>query len=578
MNTEDGYGRTERSQDGSMDTTPSPPHPPHPARPPRAAARHPHRWSRRPRSLAALAVAGLVLVAVLTEQTQTQAARSAARAAQTPTIRPIGGSGLFGPEEQPRFAVEGVQRAADLSWKINDTSGTIVESGSGRSAAQSVEAHPVRDLPSGTYRITVNAPDGATASYRFVRTLAAADRDPYYGLGVDPTSSALPTLDALGAGSYRQDLQWSAVEKVAGRFDFAAVDARIDPLVRDRAVSPLFVLDYGHVAYTGGAMVPPDVSKPAQAAAWKRFVRESVTHMRARHPDADLSYEVWNEWTNTHGPLPSTAAAYIELASVTARVIRAADPAATIVGPTQNSVSEPERDWLAAWFAAGGADHVDAVSVHPYNQPWGPEACVGTNPCIEDSLAWLRRTADRYPRADGSPLPIWITEVGWPTRFGGSGWVDADDQTAYILRTSVIAAKYGVERLFLFEMAEPSIADPNGHARTFGLTGSAIAGYEPKTSAAAWATMQRVLAGKQLVADHRTGEMREMRFSSPDGKRHTTVVWQSSERHGTTPARVTLPGAGRLVEPTGSERPVTGTDGTLAMSAKWIPRFVVWDE
>ena len=534
--------------------------------------------STRRRGLTAAAVTGVLLAAILSEHAQPSSARgTTSTASTTPTIRPVGGSGLFGPDDRPRFTVDGVERAADVTWRVNDTTGTIVDSGTGRAGTRSVEVHPTSALPSGTYRLTVQTPGATSASTRFVRTIAGpVGSDPYFGLGVNPVASALPSLAALGAGSYRQDLQWSAVEKVAGRFDFAATDARIDPVVRDMGVSPLFVLDYGNVAYTNDPMAPPDVSKPAQAAAWKRYVKETVSHMRDRHPDTDLSYEVWNEWTNNHGSLPATPAAYIELARVTAQVIRATDPAATIVGPTQNAVSDDERAWIGEWFRLGGADHVDAVSIHPYSNPWGPETCVPTNPCIEDALAWLRTTADRYPRPDGSALPIWITEVGWPTKFSGPGWVQPEDQTAYVLRTYAIAAQYGVERLFLFEMAEPALA--NGTARTFGLLGNADGGYEPKTSAAAWATMQRVLSGKRFVAEHRIGPVRHMRFTSPDGKHHARVVWQSEAQHLSTSVRVSLRGTGRIVEPNGSDKAVRGTAGKLDMSAKWIPRFVVWDE
>lgn len=543
------------------------------------AADPPRPTRRRSAGLITTVVTGVVLAVLLAEHGPPRSARAEPRASPTPSIRPIGGSGLFGPDEQPRFTVAGVERAADVTWKINDTSGTIVDSGSGRTAARSVEVQPTAVLPSGTYRVTVDVAGGATTSYRFVRTIAGPTaEDTYFGLAVNPVAGALPTFDALGAGTSRQDLQWSAVEKQAGTFDFTAVDARIDPLVRDRGLSPLFVLDYGHVAYTGSAMAPPDVSKPAQAAAWKRYVRETVTHMRERHPDADLSYEVWNEWSNNHGSLPDTPAAYIELARVTAAVIRDADPDATIVGPAQNAVAGHELRWLSEWFAAGGADHVDAVSIHPYNQPWGPEHCEPTNPCIGEALFWLRETADRYPRADGTALPIWITETGWPTRFAGQGWVDPDDQTAYVLRTYAVAAQFGVERLYLFEMAEPSLADPDGTARTFGLTGSAVTGYEPKTSAAGWATMQRVLAGKRYVPERRVGDQSDMLFSSPDGRHHTRVVWQTSSRSSATPVRVAMRGTGTIVEPTGSAKTVTATDGALAMSAKWIPRFVVWDD
>lgn len=533
-----------------------------------------------------MALAGTVLAVLFLEQGHPRSARADVAARTTgssPAVRPIGGTGVFGPGERPRFTVSGVDRSADVTWRVTDVAGAVVDSGPGRTGVESVEVHTATDLASGIYRLTVQ-PTGTTAvSVRFVRTVDdPSTSDPFFALAVNgspgPAASALPTLAALGAGSYRQDLQWGTVEKVPGRFDFGTTDARVDPIVRDLGVSPLFVLDYGHMSYTGGAMTPPDVSDPAQAAGWSRFVRESVTHMRARYPDADLSYEVWNEWTNTHGPLPSTPAAYIELAALTATVIRAADPAATIVGPTQNSVSVTERAWLAEWFRAGGAEHVDAVSVHPYNQPYAPEHCVATNPCIEDSLAWLRRTADANPRSDGTSLPIWITETGWPTRYGGSGWVSEDDQTAFVLRTAAIAAQYGVERLFLFEMAEPDRPDPNGLDRTFGLTRAAAAGYEPKPSAAAWVTMQRLLAGKRFVGEYRTGDVREVRFSSPDGAHHVRMVWQTSDRLGATSVRVGLPGVGRLVEPTGTEKPVRGTDGKLAMSAKWIPRFVVWDD
>jgi hypothetical protein len=571
MHSEDSSEAGRRAQDGAMEPTP---------RRPRASERR-RRTAvrRRSRGLAVAALAGVTLSAVVLEQAQPRQAEAAVLTATTPTIRPIGGSGLFGPGTQPRFTVTGVDRASDVVWRINDTTGTVVDSGTGRAGTRSVEVAPAAALPSGTYRLTVQGPGATTASVRFVRTVEGpGGSDPYFGLGVDPVSSALPTLEALGAGSHRQDLQWSAVEKVAGRFDFTATDARVDPIVQDLGISPLFVLDYGNVAYTNDPMAPPDMSKPAQAEGWKRYVRQTVSHMRERHPEADLSYEVWNEWTNNHGQLPATPAAYIELASVTAAVIRDADPAATIVGPTQNSVADSERDWLTEWFRLGGARHVDAVSVHPYTNPWAPEDCAVTDPCMEDSLAWLRRTADQHPRADGSALPIWITEVGWPTQFGGTGWVQPEDQTAYVLRTYAIAAKYGVERLFLFEMAEPASADPNGLARTFGLTGPAAGGYEPKTSAAGWATMQRVLAGKRFVAEHRIGDVRHMRFTSPDGKHHARVVWQSAEQHASTPVRVSLRGTGRIIEPTGSAKSVRGTAGKLDMSAKWIPRFVVWDE
>ncbi|TCL76712.1 MULTISPECIES: glycosyl hydrolase [unclassified Curtobacterium] len=553
-------------------------HVPSDSRPPATRPR------RRASGVVVLAAATTLLLFAEATVRQPAHAAGASTATARPTIQPMSANGLFAPDQPVTFAVgaAGTPALADVGWRITDARGVLVEAGdavvgsSGRA-----EIRPTRRLNAGTYRVTAHGPALPETSFRFVRTPGVEHRDAFFNVTMNgspgPVAAALPTLDGLGAAGFRQDLQWSTVEKVPGVFDFRSTDARVDPIVRDRGVAPLFVLDYGHMAYTGGAMTPPDVSDPAQTAAWRRFVSEAVTHVRDRYPDADRSFEIWNEWTNTHGTRSADPAAYIALSRVTAATIRSVDPEARIVGPAEDAVSSGELRWLDEWFRLGGADHIDAISVHPYNQPYAPEHCVATNPCIENALRWLRDKAAKYPRANGEPLPIWITEVGWPTPNGRPGWVSEDDQAAFLVRTHVLAAQYGVERVFSFEMAAPDQPDPDGSARTFGLVDAPSRAYEPKPAAAAYATMQRQLAGMRFAGQFVTGAVREARFVSADGTRSVRVVWQTADRFDELPISVGLPGDGTIVDAYGGTKAVRGTGGKLAMSATWKPRFVVWN-
>ncbi|WP_439693617.1 GH39 family glycosyl hydrolase [Curtobacterium sp. SP.BCo] len=461
--------------------------------------------------------------------------------------------------------------ADTLGWRVTNFDGVVVGSGT------DVAAAATRSLPAGVattpgiYRLTVQC-GAATGSTRLVRSAGPATPDPFFSFAVAGNApDVVRTFSALGGGSYRQDLQWQAVEKTAGRFDFTPIDARVDRWIRDAGVPPLFVLDYGNVAHTGGSMTPPDMAIPAQRAAWQRFVTTTVQHLRERYPDADLSYEVWNEWNNFHGRFPSTPEAYLPLAEVTFHAIRSADPSARVVGPGVNAVSQKERDWMDRWFAAGGAQWVDAISVHPYSHPWAPEQCVNGTGCIEATLAALHAQSASHPSASGSPAPIWITEVGWPAT--GVTGVGEADLAAYLVRTHVLAAQNGVERVYTFELNGGTTG-----ARTFGLVQDTPTGFEPRVAAAAYLTMQRTLAGMHVTGGSTTGSVRVVEFSSADEQRHVRVIWQNTDRFTDQQVAVPLPSNGTLVDPFGASKPVTPTKGVLQMTAKWSPRYLVWQD
>ncbi|WIB78031.1 hypothetical protein DEJ28_02730 [Curtobacterium sp. MCPF17_002] len=502
---------------------------------------------------------------------------TSARGATDLTVDIDGATAIIAPGDPIAFRVPGCLTEA-TDWRVTDSESKPAGSGSHPS---STSADAARSLPGGTattpgiYRLSVTC-GTATGSTRFVRSSGPAVADPFFGFAVDAgagsAAEVLPTFQAIGGGSYRQDLQWQAVEKTPARFDFTPIDPRIDPWVHEAGVAPLFVLDYGNTAHTGSSMTPPDMAVPEQRAAWERFVVNTVWHLRERHPRADLSFEVWNEWNNFHGSFPATPEAYLPLAEVTFKAIRAVDPTIRVVGPGVNAVSLPEREWMTRWFELGGARWVDAISVHPYSQPWAPEECAAGLGCIADTLAALREQAAEHPSASGGPAPIWITEVGWPAT--GVTRVDEADLAAFLVRTHALAAESGVERVYTFELAQPNARS----GRTFALTGGVGTGYEPRPAAAAYLTMQRMLAGMRVVGSTARDTTRQVEFVSADGRRHVRVVWQTVDRFADQSVTVPLPGTGTLVEAYGARKPVTATKGSLTMTAKWSPRYVVWTD
>lgn len=495
----------------------------------------------------------------------------ASRASAAPTARVAidGGRAVLAPGVPVPFSVAACSGVA-VRWTVTDADGARVATGTAPGPDHVVAADLVP--VAGVYRLTVDCGE-ASGSTRFVRSPGpSTSADTFFSLNVagspGPTPGALPTFEAIGAAGYRQDVQWQAVEKTDGRFDFSPVDARVDPWVRGAGVAPLFVLDYGNTVHTGGPMTPPDLDDPAQRAAWERFVTETVVHMRDRHPDADRSYEVWNEWNNFHGDQPATPEAYLPLAEVTFHAVRAADPDARVVGPGVNAVSASELDWMQRWFAGGGAEWVDAISVHPYAQPWAPELCSPTLPCFESALRALRTMASEHPGAAGTPLPLWITEFGWPSE-GVSG-VPEGDVAAFLVRAHAIAALTGVERVHTFELFRPDGALD----RSFGLVNGPASGWEPRPVTAAYLTMQRALGGLRPVRSQVHGTVRQVEFRAADTGRTVHVVWSTAGRFSTEQTTVPVTTDVDIVEPYGARKTVRGQDGGLRMTATWQPRFV----
>jgi hypothetical protein len=144
---------------------------------------------------------------------------------------------------------------------------------------------------------------------------------------------------------------------------------------------------------------------------WEEF----VGLVAQRYPDA-LAIEVWNEpnlGIFFHDPDPERYARLLELAH---RAVKSVAPAMPVIGggpaPVTPGVDHTSSDridyraFLDRVLRAGGARHLDGVSIHPY-----PRAL----PASEDLRHQVTRVREVLSRHGVKRLPLWIAETGLST-------------------------------------------------------------------------------------------------------------------------------------------------------------------
>jgi hypothetical protein len=235
-------------------------------------------------------------------------------------------------------------------------------------------------------------------------------------------------IDDAGFNSIRDDAFWSGVERAQGELEFPAKLAesrQAMQMLGKRGDKPLVILAYGNKFYDGGGF-PTSAEGIAAYSRYAGFVAGTLR-------DSVRQFEVWNEWNSGFGSKPKKrsggAAAYVKLLAPAARAIRAANPDAKVIGGVTAGV---DLAWIREFIAAGGLEHLDAISVHSYTlfrYRVNPEGAIRSL----DKLHALLKAAE--PDRD---IPVYVTEMGWPTNEGTHG-VTERDAAKYLMRFTVLA-------------------------------------------------------------------------------------------------------------------------------------------
>lgn len=296
----------------------------------------------------------------------------------------------------------------------------------------------------------------------------------------------LDLIQAAGFKFIRMDFGWTATEKKKGEYDWSGYDELLRNL-EARGIRPVFILDYSHGLYeetvTNVNPVTHQVhrtvaspQRPESVAAFAHWATAAARHYHGRH----VIWEIWNEpnigfWS----PTPN-AEQYANLALVTAKAIRAAEPGATIVAPASSTFPWPFFETL---FKSGVLEYLDAVSVHPYRgKDRAPETAAV-------DYQRLRELIDQFaPTAHGGKIAILSGEWGYSSNTKG---VSPEVQAIFAARQQLSNLLNDVPLSIWYDWKNDG-NDPNENEHNFG---TVLPDLRPKPAYVAIRTLTTELGG-----------------------------------------------------------------------------------
>ncbi|MFP5337970.1 MAG: hypothetical protein ACLGIW_05690 [Gammaproteobacteria bacterium] len=240
----------------------------------------------------------------------------------------------------------------------------------------------------------------------------------------DPSGRAYAMMRDAGITSVRTDAHWAYVERQPNQLKIEPSWQRYLKETAQHGLSTQFILGYGNQHHGDGEKPR---SEPVRAAynRYVDFVTESLKGQVAY-------YEIWNEWDVEDPRDPAFTQDYARLIADATGIIRQRDPAATVLAGAVTSQGI-ESGFALRLLENGLMQSVDGLSLHPYVHCRGwrrntPEAWID----------WMAEVDKELTRAAGRPVPLYLTEMAWPSHQGACG-IDETLQAAYLARAFFLA-------------------------------------------------------------------------------------------------------------------------------------------
>jgi len=299
----------------------------------------------------------------------------------------------------------------------------------------------------------------------FGDTLAPPDREFLMGAGTHVAQRKMKAENvvrlavSLGLNSVRDEIYWDDVEPRPGVFLLPERLAELDRLYRSASrhgISPLIILNYGNRHYEGGGFP----TRPESIAAFSRYASWVVSRYRG----VVNHFEVWNEWNNGIG-VPrelrhrGSPQSYVRLLAEASSAVRKANPEALVLA---GAVAEFDENWIRGFLKAGGMKYADGFSVHPYTY------FDRTDPTPDRAIEHLDELDRMMREHTGGSVPIYVTEIGWPTHQGRFG-VSEERQAEYLDDfLSAVRQRPWIRGVWWYELKD-SGEDPGVREHRFGL-------------------------------------------------------------------------------------------------------------
>ncbi|EPJ81975.1 MAG: hypothetical protein ABWY17_08520 [Pseudomonas sp.] len=243
-----------------------------------------------------------------------------------------------------------------------------------------------------------------------------------------PSRPALQLAADAGIASVKDDAHWSTAAPNANELRIVPSWRTYLTDAQSLGLSRLTILDYSTWFH--------DNAKPRSGEVKADFLRY-VDYVTGQLGNRVTFYEIWNEWDIEAPKDPQLSADYAALVRDVVPLIRKntqnveGTPAKILAG----SVTPEGMDYGFAdrLIDAGMLDLVDGLSVHPY-----AHCLPNVKPNPEAWVVWMRAYEEHIRAKAGRDVPIYITEMAWPSHQGNCGFTPTV-QAVYMARILFLA-------------------------------------------------------------------------------------------------------------------------------------------
>ena len=323
--------------------------------------------------------------------------------------------------------------------------------GSTPSAASSVYNSPLSISKTVTVRAIAVCPEVssspvASATYSIVAAgNSQSSSSSFFGMDVNGLTYGTPWPE-VPVGTLRlwdSNTSWNMLNPSSGTYSWTYLDEQIKLAQENNAQiiytfgrTPSWATANGSCT---GSYAPNGCEEAPVEADWDAFVTAIVDHVG---PGVIKYWELWNEANLTGEFWNGTDAQLVQMAADARKIIKAADPNAVILSPSETdnytgstaclTTNRCGSAWLQGWLQAGGAADIDGVAFHAYPQ---------INETAEQVVAQVAAQRAVMSANGVGSLPLLDTESSWGEN---SDLPAAADQIAFLARHLILEQSSGV--------------------------------------------------------------------------------------------------------------------------------------
>lgn len=232
-----------------------------------------------------------------------------------------------------------------------------------------------------------------------------------------------PLLSGLGVDSFRDDVHEGAFTVAEPTQPLGRQIDRLNALLLDRRQRPVLILIGRQLSDKPVPRSAP--TSPRETELFALFGGRVVAATQAYNP----IYETWNEWNMKWRPRQAVAGPialrtenadyspenYVAVAQATYNAVKGVSPSGFVL--TGAIGDDDGWEWTRRALKAGLAKTGDGISAHFYNHCNPPPQRTAEN-LISKVESFYKVVREE---SGAKPLPLYITEFGWPTDQGPCG-------------------------------------------------------------------------------------------------------------------------------------------------------------